>query len=177
MIYLKKSTDNYLINKLIDGNNLNIVLLSHNAYWPEIQKLDNHFENCNVVVFGNSTSYIKLADIQRRNKIGNSDLIIFYSSEFYNEKELVELKDIAFRISTDKNKRVSIGYLYCLPVGQRPHESISKQIQITSFKNDEEVMEETYPTPYFSAYDLTELTLAVADDYDIVKQQKLEKKL
>ena len=38
-------------------------------------------------------------------------------------------------------------------------------------------MEETYPTPYFSAYDLTELTLAVADDYDIVKQQKLEKKL
>ena len=90
---MKKSTDNYLINKLIDGNNLNIVLLSHNAYWPEIQKLDNHFENCNVVVFGNSTSYIKLADIQRRNKIGNSDLIIFYSSEFYNEKELAELKD------------------------------------------------------------------------------------
>lgn len=113
---MKKSTDNYLINKLEDGNNLDIVLLSHNAYWHEIQKLDNHFENCNVVVFGASTSYIKLADIQRRNKIENSNLIIFYSSEFYNEKELGELKNIAFRISNDKNKRVSIGYLYCIPV-------------------------------------------------------------
>ena len=174
---MKKLINNYLINKLKDGNNLNIVLLSYNEYWPEIQELDNHFENCNVVVLRNFTSYIKLADIQKRNQIENSDLIIFYSSEFYNEKEIAELEDIAFRISTDKNKRLSIGYLYCLPVRQRPHESISKQIQIISFKNDEEVIEETYPTPYFSAYDLAELTLAVADDYDIVKQQKLEKKL
>ncbi len=174
---MEKLTNSYLINKLEDGNNLNIVLLSHNTYWPEIQKIDNNFENCNVVVLGSSTSYIKLADIQSRNQIENSDLIIFYSSEYYNEQELAELEDIAFRISTDKNKRVSIGYLYCLPIEQRPHASISKQIQIISFKNEEEVIETTYPTPYFSTSDLTALTLVVADNYDIIKQQKLEKKL
>ncbi len=37
--------------------------------------------------------------------------------------------------------------------------------------------EEAYPTPDFSAYDLAELTLAMADSYDNVKQRKLEKKL
>ena len=52
MIYLEKVIDNYLINKLEEENNLNITLFSHNAYWPEIQKLDRHFENCNVVTFG-----------------------------------------------------------------------------------------------------------------------------
>lgn len=177
MICLEKSTDKYLMNRLEDGNCLNIVLLSHNAYWPEIQKLDHHFENCNVVVFGSSTSYIRIADNQKREKIENSDLIIFYSSGFYNEKGLTELKDIAFRISNNKNKRVSIGYLYCIPVEQRLDENISGKIKIVSFKNGEEVTEEVYPTPYFSAYDLAELTLAMADSYDSVKQRKLEKKL
>lgn len=177
MIYLRRSIDNYLIGKLEEGKNLNIVLLSHNAYWPEIQKLGNHFENCNVVVFGGSTSYMKSADIQRLNQIDNCDLIIFYSSGFYNEGELTELKDLAFRISNDKNKRVSIGYSYCIPVEQRLHEGISEQIKIVSFKNGEESIEDAYPTPYFTAYDLAELTLATADNYDIGKQQKLEKRL
>lgn len=172
---MEESTDKYLINRLKDGNHLNIVLLSHNAYWPEVQKLDHHFENCNVVVFGSSTSYIKIADSQKRKKMENSDLIIFYSSGFYNEKGLAELKDIASRISSKKNKRVSIGYLYCIPFEQRSDENISGKIKIVSFKNGEEVTEEAYPTPYFSTYDLAELTLAMADSYDSVKGRKLEK--
>ena len=66
---MKKLINNYLINKLKDGNNLNIVLLSYNEYWPEIQELDNHFENCNVVVLRNFPSYLKLADIPKRTQI------------------------------------------------------------------------------------------------------------
>ena len=66
---MEKLGDNYLISKLEEGKRLNIVLFSYNAYWPEIQKLDNHFENCNVVVFGGDTSYIKSASIQKRNQM------------------------------------------------------------------------------------------------------------
>lgn len=174
---MEKSNDNYLISELKEGKNLDIVLLSHNAYWPEFQILDDHYENCKVTVFGGSTSYIKIANTQGCGQIENSDLIIFYSTGFYNEEELAELKDIAFRVSNDKNKRVSIGYLYFIPVEQRPYKDISEQIKIISFKNNEEIIEVTYPIPYFSPYKLAELTLATADNYDIDKTQKLEKKL
>lgn len=159
-----EKTTSYLIRKLEEGKNLDIIILSHNACWPEIQNLDNHFENCNVMFFGETTSDLKLANNQQ---IENCDLIILYSSETYNEAELIDLKNIAYKISNDKNKRVSIGYSYYIPVEQRPYENISKQIKIVSFKNAEEVIEDTYPTPYFTAYDLIELTLATADNYDI----------
>ena len=176
----------YLITKLENGNSLNIVVLSHNSYWPEIQKLGNHFKNCNVMCFGNSTFYIKLADIKRQNEIENCDLIIFYSSEFYNEEELIELKNIAFKISNDKNKRVSIGYSYLIPMEQRPYDNISGQIEISSFKNSTETIEKMHSMPYFTAYDLVELTLATTDRYDNIeyadpiieeKQKVLEKSI
>lgn len=172
---MENINDNYLINELKDGKNLDIVLLSHNAYWHELQKLDERFDNCRVTVFGSSTIYIKSTDIY--GQIENSDLIIFYSRGFYDEYQIDELKDIAFRVSNDKNKRVSIGYSYFLPVEQRPYEGISRQIKIISFKNCEEFTEETYETPYFSPYNLTELTLATVDNYDIEKTKKLERKL
>lgn len=174
---MEKSIDNYLVSKLEEGRNLCIVLLSHNAYWPQIQKLGNHFENCNVVVFGDSTSYLELATFEKRKQIENGDLFVFYSSDLYDEEELLELKDMVSKISTSKNKRVSIGYSFFIPTEQRAHGSQLGQIKIISFKNGEEACEETAPTPSFSAYDLVELTLAAADKYDIVKQQRLEKKL
>lgn len=174
---MKKSGDNYLIGKLEGGSDLNIILLSHNAYWPQLLKLGNHFENCNVSVFGGATSYIRLAVDQRLSQIENCDLIVYYSSGFYNEGELAKLKDMASKVSNEKNKRVSIGYLYGIPVEERPHENISEQVKIVTFKNGEESTEESYPTPYFTVYDLAELTLVTADNYDIGKQQKLEKKM
>lgn len=172
----KKVCYDYLISQLEEGRSLNIILVSHNAYWSAIEKLDNHFENCNITVFGGSTYYIKTANIEKRNKIENCDCIIFYSSEFYSEEEFIELKEIAFRISNDKNKRVSVGYLYNLPPEQRPCNGILDQIKISSFKNQEETIEETYPSsPYFTPWDLIELTLATADDYDRMKKPKLGK--
>lgn len=170
--------NNYLISQLEEGRNLNIILLSHNAYWPAIEKLDNHFENCNVTVFGSSTYYIKTASPEKCNRIEECDCIIFYSSGFYNEEEFIELKEIAFRISNNKNKRVSVGYLYSLPLEQRPCNNISNQIKISSFRKQEETIEETYPSSsYFTPLDLIELTLATVDDYDRMQKPKLGKRL
>lgn len=176
MIYMDNTANNYLINKLKGGNDLNITVLSHNSYWPGIQKLNNHFENCNVVVFGDSPSYIRCDNIQKYNKVENSDLIIFYSSDFYDEDELDELKNLAFRISNEKNKRVSIGYLYYIPVEEKSQDNVS-QIEIVSFKNGEESTETMYPTSHFTTYDLVELTLTTTDNYDNDRHHKLEKKL
>ena len=48
---MKTTTDDFLINKLKEGNNLNITLLSNSEYLPEVQNLAEHFANCNVVTF------------------------------------------------------------------------------------------------------------------------------
>lgn len=164
--------NNYLINQLNEERNLNIVLLSHNSHWPELQIPTSHFNNCKVSVFGSSTSYMTL----KNNTLKNADLIIYYSNEYYSEHELNTLKNIAFEISNNENKRVSIGYSYFIPHEQRKYENISQQIKIISFKDNEEYNEETYLEEYFSTKDLTELTLATADYLDIEKQKKKEKK-
>ena len=107
----------------------------------------------------------------------DSDLIIFSSSDFFNEEYFSELKNIAYGISNEKNKRVSIGYLYHLPKKQRPYESVLDQIEIVSYKNGTEIAEKTYPTPHFTVYDLVELTIATVNEYSFENQRKLERKL
>ena len=174
MIYLKNVTSDYLIKKLEEGKNLNIALFSHNAYWPAIEKLDNHFENCNVIVFGQAIHNVKRADIDIRNQFDNSDIIAFYSSDFYNEGKISELKDMAAKISDEKEKRVSIGYSYLVPFEQRIDEEISEEIEIISFKNGDETIEKVQPTEYSTVYDLIEVTLFKADSDEKNKQYKLK---
>ena len=173
---MKKTTDDCLINKLKEGNNLNITLLSNSEYWSEVQNLAEHFANCNVLTFDPYSYFINLSDSQKVQQIGDSDLIIFSSSDFFNENYFSELKNIAYGISNEKNKRVSIGYLYHLPKKQRPYESVLDQIEIVSYKNGTEITEKTYPTPHFTVYDLVELTMATVNEYSYENQRKLEKK-
>ena len=118
---------------------------------------------------------MRLSSPEKVMQIDNSDLIIYYSSDFYNEDELAELKTIAFKISNEKNKRVSIGYQYSIPFDQRPDPEVMEQIAIISYKNGKEFVEITYPTPYSTVYDLVELTLVTADNLDINRQPRLEK--
>lgn len=157
---MNKLNSNYLIDRLEEGKELNITLLSHNAYWYEIQKLDRHFENCSVQAFGDGTSYIKMADMERLLQIENSDLIIWYSSRPYSEREILELKNMAFEISNNKNKRVSIGYLHSIPQEQRIDKDVSEKINIISFYNNNIFEEEINPTSSLSAYNLANITLA-----------------
>lgn len=150
---------NYLMDKLKGGEKLNITLLSHNAYWFELQLLDKYFENCSVQVFGDGVSYINMAGIERTFKIENSDLIIWYSSRLYSEKELNELRSLAAKISDNKNKRVSIGYLYSVPAEYRIDKNMPEEILIISYYNGECLVEEKNPISRCSVYDLTNMTL------------------
>jgi len=90
----------------------------------------------------------------------NSDLIIWYSSRPYSEREILELKNMAFEISNNKNKRVSIGYSYSIPQEQRIDKDVSEKINIISFYNDNVFEEEINSTSSLSAYNLANITLA-----------------
>lgn len=169
---MKKNEDPYLINELKSGRTINIALLSHNAYWPKIKKLDNHFENCNVAVTGGSTAYI---DDKTLNEFENSDLIIFHSSKYYDEEELKDLENIAIEISRNKSKRVTIGYSYFTSVEQLTNEYLSEQVKIVSFKDEKEIIEEATLENSITAYELIELTLLTADNFEDSKQQLLAK--
>lgn len=171
---MEQVREDYLINNLEQGRNLNILLLSHNAYWPSMQKLENHFQNCNIQIYGDSTSYIRLASKERNKQIENCDLIIFYSSVSYDEDEIMELKDIASRVSEEKGKRVSIGYSYVIPKEQKPYPRVDSQVKIISFNNSQEIETTGYAPEYFTPYDLTELVLAAHDDYDTKEKVKLK---
>lgn len=166
--------DNYLANQLKSERNINIALLSHNAYWSEIMRLNSHFKNCNVVVTGGSTAYINNKGIK---EFQNSDLIIFHSSKYYAEREINYLKKIAIEISKNKFKRVTIGYLYFIPVEQLKNQNSSEQIKIISFKDEKEIIKEVTLEDSITTYDLIEFTLYTADSFENNKQYLLEKKL
>ena len=167
-----KINSNYLINKLEEGKKLNITLFSHNVYWYEIQKLSRYFENCNVQVFGDGTSYIKIADMERLLQVEASDLIIWYSSRPYNEIELNELKKLAIRIANNKNKRVGIGYLYSVPLEHRTSKNMCEEIKIISYYNVEQYEKLKCPTTAVSVFDLTNMTLEILEnEIDLYREQ------
>ena len=171
-----KLTDTCLTKELENGRNLNIILLSHNAFWSGVRKLETRFANCHVTVFGGSTTCIGLSTPEKQSNIEDCDLIIFYSSSYYNEEEIQKLESMAFDASMKNNKRVSIGYQYLINKEDSPYMAMIEKIQIISFKEGREIIEDTYPIPYSNIKDLIELTLKTSDNYD-EEQLNLKKKI
>ena len=161
--YLKKQLDN--------ENNLKVLLLSHNAFWTELQKLSHYYKNFELTVNGGSTLYLEMYKERLNN---DYDLILFYSSEGYQENELLYLKNLAYQISNDNNKRVTIGYSYILPKDKRIYENIPEEIKLISFKDSSELEEITYGIEYFNTLDLTTLALTKHKELENTKTLKKE---
>lgn len=165
---LKQS--NKLIDYLESGQNLSIVLLSHNAYWSSLQKLERRYPSLKLNIFGKSPHYIKMATIDADRQIDDCDMIVFYSSGYYTEEEMMELKNIALKISEEKGKRVTIGYSYVIPPN-----SEGNNIKIVSINNREEMTEEFYLSFPFGVYHLAELTFTRHNNISLEKAPKLNK--
>lgn len=60
---------------------------------------------------------------------------------------------MAFEVSNNNNKRVSIGYSYMIPIDERIDDRLQK-IKIVSFKNNDKREETTYGYPYFTPLNL-----------------------
>lgn len=169
---MNENRDNYLLDNLKNERQLNIILLSHNAYWAAIMKISNKFKNFIVQNFGCGTSYIRMYSSPKYGQINDCDLITFYSSKFYNENELIELKKIASKISSEKEKRVSIGYSYYTLADNGKSE---EYISIVSINDNVETNDTMQAPSFFSAYDLINLTLIKHDDYAL-NQKKILKR-
>ena len=164
--YLKKQLDN--------ENNLKVLLLSHNAFWTELQKLSHYYKNFELAVNGGSTLYLEMY----RERLNNDyDLVLFYSSEGYKANELLYLKNLAYQISNDNSKRVTIGYSYILPKDKRICEDILEEIKLISFKDYIEHEETTYGIEYFNTLDLATLALNGHNELETAKTLKKENRI
>lgn len=157
----KSSKKSYLIRQLEKGDRkLKILFMSHNAYWPYLQYLDMQYENCSADVTGRGTAYIGLRNLETN----DDDLIIYYSSTFYEKDEWNEMCKIASGIAKNKNKRVSIGYSYIIPEEDRKNKDIAQKIKIVSF-DDSNVYKQTVDGfQFFNHSDLIDMTLMAHDE-------------
>lgn len=164
--------NNNLINRLENNIPTNISLFSHNSVWPYLQVYEDHYKNCTIDVYGESITYI---GIQKKKPV-ESDIILFFSSKQFEEDELNRLKELAFSISEDKQKRVSIGYSYIVPKSEREDESIADQVKLVSFKNSIEDEETTWGVNSFHIIDLLDMTLSKHNELEnqmIIKKRNL----
>ena len=114
----------YVMDELEKGErSLKMLFYSHNAYWGYVRRLDREFNNCSVDIFGR-TNIRDAVDIE----IADYDLLLYYSSSSYEEREFNEMKTIALQISANKKKRVTIGHAYVIP-------REDKEIRILSCKD------------------------------------------
>lgn len=156
---------NYLIEQLEKKDrNLKILFMSHNAYWSYLQGIDMRYENCSTDVIGRGTAYIGLCNVDLK----DYDLIIYYSSTFYEEDELEEIKKIATQISSNANKRVTIGYSYIIPMEERKDEQVTDEIKIVSIKKSNKHEENIETFVYFNNVDLINITLIKHDELEPV---------
>lgn len=134
----EKTYFDYLYDRLDNGIDIKIIFMSHNAYWPELQILSRSYNNCKIDIFGSGPDYISLS---RDYILENCDLIIFYSSIFFDKCELDKMKQIAFEISQKKEKCVSVGYSSVIPLEKRKDKNIEDEVKVISIKNSNEYEE------------------------------------
>lgn len=133
--------DNNFIKRLQEGMNTRLILMTHNAYWCQLQKFEKIYNNFKVDVFGSGTAYARM---RKEDVPKDCDFIILDGSDFYRDNEYIEIKKMAIKISEENNKRVSIGYVYIIPIDKRLDSNMHSEIKIASFKNGDTV-EETIP--------------------------------
>lgn len=160
----------YLVDELNKGRDLNVNLISHNSMWMRLKKLENRYDTFSLSV----SASVQLLDLKLKDEvfyevISNSDLIIFYSSEFFKKSEIDYLKDLASDISSKKNKKVTIGYCY---LTKENNETIS-EVQITSIDGYEENISYMHPDSIFNVFDLTNMVLL---DHDLKCQKNKKRK-
>lgn len=159
MVSLK---DNHLIKRLEEEKNTTIMLMSHNAYWYQLQNLESRYKNFKLSFFGSGTAYARM----RKNDIPKDcDFIILDGSEVYRDDEFCETKKMAMKMSEENNKRVSMGYVYFIPMEKRSDPDICSEIKIASFKNGD-CDEETIPISMYNLLTLADIIIKTHNELE-----------
>ena len=137
---MKGLKDNQFIKRLEEGIDTSVMLMAHNAYWSQFIKLERKYDNFHAYIFGRGTAYTlwRKEDIPK-----NCDFILLDSSDYFSKDEMNKTLKIAKKISEENHKRVTIGYIYFIPIEERTDPNIYSKIKIISLKNgveDEETI-------------------------------------
>lgn len=156
--------ESYLKSVLNTKRNLNVISMSHNAYFSQLQILARRYNNIKIDIFGGKTSYIKMRENMGHTTLDNPDLIILYSSFIEEDKELETIKDMARKVSQEQGKRVTAGYAYIVPWEEREYKKSLHEVKVVSISGEEEHVE-TIPTEqYFQPLNLIDVTLQIHDE-------------
>lgn len=159
---MEKINENYLLDNLKKGRKLNVVLASHNAHWVELQIIHNHFKDFNLKVM-----FDRPLDIEYDGqKVEDCDIIVCFTSKYYDEKVFEKIKELGIRISNQNDKRVTIGY------STLPKEN-ENSVHILSIKDSKIVKEDVAKLPRFTSTVLTNIVLCMHDCY--IKQDSINK--
>lgn len=139
-----------------------------------MNRINREHANCEIDIFGGGISYI----VNHRNYVlDDCDLMAFYSSAPYELQKIEDILNIAFKISNEKQKRVSVGYSYVLPLAERKCENISEEIRIVSFHDCVVYDETTDAIQYFTPENLIEMVAVIHDELEHQDGKKLSKKI
>lgn len=147
--------ENPFVQRLKEGIDTKMLLISHNTEWINLLIYENRFENFELQPFG-SISNIERHLMQTGYTLPDVDFIIYYSSNFFDEGEFAYLKRMAQKYSTDGQKRVTVGYSFCIPKKERKSKDITDAIEIYSIKDgvESEASLDAPPALYFSSLTL-----------------------
>ena len=81
----------YIFDRLETGKSLNIIFMSHNAYWADVDMLAYYYENCKVQTFGRGTGCIEWAQLFSKwyDPIENYDLIVERETDYIEKLILI----------------------------------------------------------------------------------------
>lgn len=65
------------------------MLMSHNAYWCQLEKFERRYNNLEVSAFGSGTAYARM---RKKDIPKDGGFIILDESGYYSEEEFCEMK-------------------------------------------------------------------------------------
>ncbi|MCM1370972.1 MAG: hypothetical protein NC181_03680 [Clostridium sp.] len=162
--------ENYFIKQLENGKNLKVCFMVHNAYWCYLEKINKHYPNCKIDVYGSSMHYFTSRNKDfNLEKNYNYDLIIVDAASLQEIEELYRMEIMASKISYNNQKDVTIGYVYFLPPEERVNE-VSRNFIVETFKNGEKNSVDNISIPNDTVYDLLNITLKKHEEIDKTKK-------
>ena len=121
---------NYLINELNNNRKINLLVIAHNAYCSMHQVASNEYSNYMVDTLPLGLVSYTPSRVKYYNQY---DLLLYYSSTFYEDEELDEIKEFAEKLSINNHKRVVVGYYYIIPKEERVEKDIDFSVDIISY--------------------------------------------
>lgn len=161
--------ENYLIDYLKRGSKLNISLFADQAYFSKLSFIKCQYDNLKWQFFNESDNCLAIAKYDVFKKITDCDLIIYYSSKFYNSELLKGLIDIAMQVSKNNVKHITIGYAYL-----DEDNVLNHHIEVLNYYNGGELSKGIMPLNFQS--NILYLIEQALIDYETYKEDNLIKR-